>query len=229
MDRFSFLQNLPFYFFIDDYSSPKITTDLQQNLNRLFMQRTSSCFFKLSTESTVSYMRSDIDAMRQPNGTLCRSAVKNILPYGEAFLFVDTVNQLTENSALANYTIPTDSKMINAHFVHTTIMPGVLLGEALAQVGILLLHYHAQFTEPTDILVSSIRMMRFNSPALPGETLTQSIKVKSSNSIGARLEGFSTVIDREIFKTSFDVTFVNRDEMVSIVEHIQTDHSHISV
>jgi hypothetical protein len=61
MAKFSFLQNRPFYFFIDDYSSPKITIDLQQNLNRLFMQRTASCFFKLSTESTVSYTRSDID------------------------------------------------------------------------------------------------------------------------------------------------------------------------
>ena len=67
-EKFSFLQNRPFYFFIDDYSSPKITIDLQQNLNRLFMQRTSSCFFKLSTESTVSYMRSDIDAKAYVEG-----------------------------------------------------------------------------------------------------------------------------------------------------------------
>ena len=68
MDKFSFLQNRPFYFLIDDYSSPKITIDLQQNLNRLFMQRTSSCFFKLSTESTVSYVRSDIDAKAYVEG-----------------------------------------------------------------------------------------------------------------------------------------------------------------
>jgi len=68
MDKFSFLQNRPFYFLIDDYSSPKITIGLQQNLNRLFMQRTSSCFFKLSTESTVSYVRSDIDAKAYVEG-----------------------------------------------------------------------------------------------------------------------------------------------------------------
>ncbi len=67
-EKFSFLQNRPFYFFIDDYSSPKITIDLQQNLNRLFMQRTSSCFFKLSTESTVSYTRSDIDTKAYVEG-----------------------------------------------------------------------------------------------------------------------------------------------------------------
>lgn len=61
VEGFSFLRERPFFCFIDDYSSPKITLDLQRNLNRLFMQRSSFCFFKLSTESPVSYERSDID------------------------------------------------------------------------------------------------------------------------------------------------------------------------
>ncbi len=58
---FSFLRDRPFYFFIDDYSAPKVTKELQSNLNRLFMQRTSVCFFKLSTESPVSFVKSDVD------------------------------------------------------------------------------------------------------------------------------------------------------------------------
>jgi shikimate kinase/tRNA A-37 threonylcarbamoyl transferase component Bud32 len=57
----SFLRSRPIYFFIDDYSSPKVTSDLQKNLNRLLMQRTSVCFFKLSTESPVSFEKQDID------------------------------------------------------------------------------------------------------------------------------------------------------------------------
>jgi len=61
VEIFSFLNERPFFFFIDDYSTPKITLELQQNLNRLFMQRSSTSFFKLSTESPVSYARSDID------------------------------------------------------------------------------------------------------------------------------------------------------------------------
>jgi energy-coupling factor transporter ATP-binding protein EcfA2 len=60
-DTFSFLRNRPIYFFIDDYSSPKVTKALQENLNRIFMQRTPVCFFKLSTESPVSFSKSDID------------------------------------------------------------------------------------------------------------------------------------------------------------------------
>jgi hypothetical protein len=60
-ESFSFLRDRPFYFFIDDYSSPKVTKVLQENLNRVFMQRTPVCFFKLSTESPVSFSKSDVD------------------------------------------------------------------------------------------------------------------------------------------------------------------------
>ena len=59
---YSFLRERPVYFFIDDYSSPKVTRPLQMNLNRLFMQRSAACFFKLSTESPVSFAKSDIDS-----------------------------------------------------------------------------------------------------------------------------------------------------------------------
>jgi len=51
----------PVYFFIDDYSAPKITKDLQRSLNRVLMQRSALCFFKLSTESPVSFAKSDLD------------------------------------------------------------------------------------------------------------------------------------------------------------------------
>ena len=59
--KFSFLDDRPFYFFIDDYSHPKITKELQANLNRLVMCRSSDVFFKLSTESPVSFARNDVD------------------------------------------------------------------------------------------------------------------------------------------------------------------------
>ena len=58
---FPFLRERPIYFFIDDYSSPKVTKALQMSLNRVFMQRTPVCFFKISTESPVSFARNDID------------------------------------------------------------------------------------------------------------------------------------------------------------------------
>ena len=63
-ERLQFMRNRPFYLFIDDYSHPKITRDLQANLNRLVMHRTDDLFFKLSTESPISFAREDIDGKR---------------------------------------------------------------------------------------------------------------------------------------------------------------------
>lgn len=60
-NHLSFLEHRPFYFFIDDYSDPKITHPLQTNLNRLLMYRNSDVFFKLSTESPISFSRQDVD------------------------------------------------------------------------------------------------------------------------------------------------------------------------
>ena len=60
-NEFTYIQNLPIYFFVDDYSEPKITFALQENLNRLFMHRSPACFFKLSTESPISFATRDFD------------------------------------------------------------------------------------------------------------------------------------------------------------------------
>ncbi len=60
-EAFPFLAARPFYFLIDDYSAPKVSKGLQENLNRVFMQRAGTCFFKLSTESPVSFSKQDID------------------------------------------------------------------------------------------------------------------------------------------------------------------------
>ena len=62
--RLSFLEDRPVYFFIDDYSHPKITRALQANLNRLLMHRVPEFFFKLSTESPVSFVREDMDGKK---------------------------------------------------------------------------------------------------------------------------------------------------------------------
>ena len=61
---FSFLRNRTIHFYVDDYSRPKISSDLQANLNRLLMHRSAYAFFKISTESPVSFVRYDLDGKK---------------------------------------------------------------------------------------------------------------------------------------------------------------------
>ena len=82
--KLSFLHDRHFYFFIDDYSHPKITKDLQANLNRLLMHRSPDVFFKLSTESPVSFAREDIDGKK-----FVESREHDLLNLGERYISTD--------------------------------------------------------------------------------------------------------------------------------------------
>lgn len=84
-DHLSFLDRRPFYFFIDDYSDPKITQELQTNLNRLLMYRSPDVFFKLSTESPISFSRQDIDRKQ-----FVESREYNLLNLGLRYLTDDS-------------------------------------------------------------------------------------------------------------------------------------------
>lgn len=126
LGNFSFLRGRPFYFFIDDYSIPKISEDLQRNLNRLFMQRTSVVFFKLSTESPVSYSRSDIDAKEYVEGREFKLVNLGLAYLGakhhDKFTFLDDVfirrfgavdNYPVQNldELIGNYDLPSNNEI----------------------------------------------------------------------------------------------------------------------
>ena len=93
--NFEILRDRPIFFFVDDYSTPKITADLQRNLNRLVMQRTSACFFKIATESPASYANQDVDGKAYVEGrefTLVNLGIDFInADASEKLLFVDDI------------------------------------------------------------------------------------------------------------------------------------------
>lgn len=49
------LKKKPFYFFLDDFSKPHIREEMQKVLNDLIMFRWPMCYFKISTESIISF------------------------------------------------------------------------------------------------------------------------------------------------------------------------------
>jgi serine/threonine protein kinase len=94
LQQYSFLRERPIYFFIDDYSSPKVSEALQANLNRVFMHRSSACFYKISTESSVSFLPKDIDGK-----TYVENREFSLHNLGLAFLHADLTakNQFIED------------------------------------------------------------------------------------------------------------------------------------
>ena len=154
-----------------------------------------------------------IDSLRDSNGCLDRAAIRSILPYGDDFLFVDEVTHLTEVEIEAGYTIPEESTFVGAHFEGLPIMPGVLIGEGMAQAGTLVVRYNLENHQTHDILAFQIENARFTRPARPGDHLQYRVRLIKLRRYVARLEGEVLVGGREICKARVVLAIIERDKL----------------
>lgn len=97
--------------------------------------------------------------------------IKEILPHRYPFLLVDRVISLDleKNQIVAIKCVTINEEFFQGHFPEAPIMPGVLILEALAQTGGILIHRKG-FHEKTAVLLS-VNHAKFRRPALPGDTI----------------------------------------------------------
>lgn len=62
--------------------------------------------------------------------------ILKLLPYQAPFLFVDEITELTEETIKGNYTIKTDEYYFHGHFKEKPVVPGVIITEIMAQIGL---------------------------------------------------------------------------------------------
>ena len=116
--------------------------------------------------------------------------VLKILPHRYPFLLIDRVVELVRMKsivALKNVTIT--EPFFQGHFPEKPIMPGVLIVEAIAQAGGLLLLTEVPNRDEMLMVFTGIEKARFRRPVVPGDQLRIEVVVKAWRVTAARLEG----------------------------------------
>ena len=104
-------------------------------------------------------------------------SLQGLLPHGEAFRFVDRVVRFEAGVRIeAELDLHAEAPYFAGHFPGRPLMPGVLIAEALAQAGGLLLGLTRRTRDPDDdsplpqFYLASVQM-KFKRPVAPGITL----------------------------------------------------------
>jgi len=104
--------------------------------------------------------------------------VMRLLPHRYPFLLVDRIEEFEpENWLTALKNVSLNEPFFQGHFPEYPVMPGVLIIEALAQAGGLLILKSVQEVPQNAIfLFSGIEKARFRKPVYPGDQMTLSVR-----------------------------------------------------
>jgi 3-hydroxyacyl-[acyl-carrier-protein] dehydratase len=96
------------------------------------------------------------------------------LPYSKPFLFADGLNRIDENGAEGYYTFTEDHDFFKGHFKGNPVVPGVILTETMAQIGLVCLGIfllNDEINKPNVIALTSTDI-EFILPVFPNQKVT---------------------------------------------------------
>ncbi|HEX8247859.1 MAG TPA: 3-hydroxyacyl-ACP dehydratase FabZ [Pyrinomonadaceae bacterium] len=100
-------------------------------------------------------------------------AIQEILPHRYPFLLVDKIIELVPRQRIVGIKqVTINEYFFRGHFPEAPVMPGVLIIEALAQVGAILALREFEDRDKKIPFFSGIETARFRRPVVPGDTLT---------------------------------------------------------
>ncbi len=123
--------------------------------------------------------------------------ILKFLPHRYPFLLIDRVIEIERTKrivALKNVTF--NEPFFQGHFPGTPIMPGVLIVEAIAQAGGVLLLTEIPNRDELLVVFTGIERARFRRPVVPGDQLRIQAEVRAFRVTAARLEGKVYVGDK---------------------------------
>lgn len=137
--------------------------------------------------------------------------ILEIMPHRFPFLLVDKIIHLDmkENIIIGVKNVTVNEPFFPGHFAEKPIMPGVLICEAMGQVGGLIIWYNQDVTNKL-MYFSGFRSVKFKKPVIPGDQLVFEVKLLSQRFGILMYKGTAYVDGEVVAEAEFQAALVNK-------------------
>ncbi|MCK4930720.1 MAG: 3-hydroxyacyl-ACP dehydratase FabZ [Candidatus Aminicenantes bacterium] len=141
--------------------------------------------------------------------------ILGMLPHRYPFLLIDRVLEYEEGKSLvAIKNVTYNEPFFQGHFPGLKVMPGVLLVEAVAQAGGILLYLSIPDPEKKLVFLSKIDKAKFRKPVIPGDQVRLEVEIIKMKTKFCHLKGKAfvdgdVVVEGEIMASLMDIEGLN--------------------
>ncbi len=166
---------------------------------------------KPSHRGTVTLVRELVKAARKEKAMYTIEDIMKVLPHRYPFLLVDRILEIEEKKrivGLKNVTI--NEPFFQGHFPGHPIMPGVLIIEAMAQVGGMLLLGSVPDPDTKVVYFMSLDNVKFRRPVKPGDQLRFELDVVQLRGTVCKMRGVGKVDGEVVVEADMAATIRDR-------------------
>lgn len=137
--------------------------------------------------------------------------IMETLPHRYPFLLVDRIEEVEEGKRVAGYkNVTVNEPFFQGHFPGHPIMPGVLIVEAMAQVGGAYVSVIDGIGDDRVTYFVGIDKARFRKPVVPGDVLRMELELLSRRRGIYQFKGKAYVGDTLVAEAELKATFADK-------------------
>lgn len=141
--------------------------------------------------------------------------VIKILPHRYPFLLVDKIHEidLEKGIIVAQKNLTINEAFFQGHFPGSPIMPGVLILEALAQAGGVLVYLRGNASESKIALLMNVKNAKFRKPVHPGDILMLECEGIHFSTKGGRIQALAKVDGKVVVEAEIGFVIADRESV----------------
>ena len=139
--------------------------------------------------------------------------IVKILPHRYPFLLVDQILELDleKGAIVGKKNLTFNEAFFQGHFPEAPLMPGVLILEALAQTGGILVHLRDNRGKVAILL--GVNNAKFRRPVKPGDVLILKASILHLGSKGGKVAAEAYVEEARVAETEMSFALVDKDQI----------------